>query len=221
MHITEFNTSYNPFCPIHDTLFNAVKIAGLLSRLGDVAASYSYWTFGDVFEEKGVPPTPFHGGFGLMANGMIPKPTLWTFHFFNNLSGECVHRDGHLVLMKRPDGGYEGVAWNAAEDGEDEVAINLTLPGEGQYAVLERIVDERHGNPLPLWLAMGQPASLSREQRDFLREAARPEHRAGTIRAEKGKIALMVKLGRYQVTHLRLLPVEAAGDYGYDPEMYL
>ena len=23
MHITEFNTSYNPFCPIHDTNLNA------------------------------------------------------------------------------------------------------------------------------------------------------------------------------------------------------
>ncbi len=49
MHITEFNTSYNPFCPIHDTVYNAALCAGLLARLGDVADSYSYWTFGDVF----------------------------------------------------------------------------------------------------------------------------------------------------------------------------
>lgn len=67
MHITEFNTSYHPFCPIHDTNLNAAYIAALLARLGDVAASYSYWTFGDVFEEQGVPNTPFHGGFGMMA----------------------------------------------------------------------------------------------------------------------------------------------------------
>ena len=39
----------------------------------------SYWTFGDVFEEMGVPFTPFHGGFGLVANGCITKPTFWTF----------------------------------------------------------------------------------------------------------------------------------------------
>ena len=106
MHITEFNTSYNPFCPIHDTNLNAAYIAGLLARMGDMCASYSYWTFGDVFEEGGVPSRPFHGGFGMIANGLIAKPTLWTFTFFNNLKGECVYRDAHVVLMKKPDGSY-------------------------------------------------------------------------------------------------------------------
>lgn len=42
MYITEFNTSYNPFCPIHDTNENAAICAALLSRLGDVADGYSY-----------------------------------------------------------------------------------------------------------------------------------------------------------------------------------
>ncbi|MBQ9300978.1 MAG: xylan 1,4-beta-xylosidase, partial [Clostridia bacterium] len=36
LYITEFNTSYNPFCPIHDTNYNAALCAGLLARLGDV-----------------------------------------------------------------------------------------------------------------------------------------------------------------------------------------
>ena len=50
IHITEFNTSYVPNCPIHDTTQNAAYIAHQLSRLGDDNESYSYWTFGDVFE---------------------------------------------------------------------------------------------------------------------------------------------------------------------------
>ena len=50
IHITEFNTSYVPNCPIHDTNQNAAYIAHQLSRLGDDNESYSYWTFGDVFE---------------------------------------------------------------------------------------------------------------------------------------------------------------------------
>ena len=116
MHITEFNTSYHPFCPIHDTNLNAAYIAALLARLGDVAASYSYWTFGDVFEEQGVPNTPFHGGFGMMAGGLIPNPTLWAFSFFANLCGEPVYRDERLVLLRRSDGSYEGVAWNLCRE---------------------------------------------------------------------------------------------------------
>ena len=69
LHITEFNTSYRPDSPLHDTNQNAAYVAWLLSQMGNENTSYSYWTFGDVFEELGVPFTPFHGGFGLMANG--------------------------------------------------------------------------------------------------------------------------------------------------------
>ena len=58
IHITEFNSSYTPQGVIHDTNLNAALIAQQLSRLGDVNESYSYWTFGDVFEEMGVPFTP-------------------------------------------------------------------------------------------------------------------------------------------------------------------
>lgn len=115
IHITEFNTSYIPNAPIHDTNENAAFLAHQLSRLGDVNESYSYWTFGDIFEEQGVPYTPFHGGFGLVANGCIPKPTFWTFAFYKELQkagGKCVHRDENSVVMEKPDGSFHGVLWN-------------------------------------------------------------------------------------------------------------
>lgn len=85
IHVTEYNTAYIPNAPIHDTNQNAAFLAQQLSRLGEDNESYSYWTFGDVFEEQGIPFTPFHGGFGLVANGCIPKPTFWTFAFFKKL----------------------------------------------------------------------------------------------------------------------------------------
>ena len=219
MHITEFNTSYNPFCPIHDTPLNAATVAALLARLGDIADSYSYWTFGDVFEELGVPPTPFHGGFGLVANGLIPKPTLWTFHFFNNLRGECVWRDEHAVIMRRLDGSYEGVAWNLCEGGEEggPLEIELRLPMQGPLALLTRTVDDAHGNPLQAWLAMGQPASLDREQLEFLRGAARPLYRAEALEEPAVRLALQ----KNAVTHFRVTPSAGQNDFGYDPGMYL
>ena len=96
IHITEFNTSYIPNCPLHDTNQNAAYIAGQLSRLGDVNRSYSYWTFGDIFEEQGVPFVPFHGGFGLVANGCIPKPTFFAFQFY-----KCLMNFRQLIVKKQ------------------------------------------------------------------------------------------------------------------------
>ena len=215
MHITEFNTSYNPFCPIHDTNLNAAYIAGLLGCLGDVAASYSYWTFGDVFEELGVPSRPFHGGFGMIANGMIPKPTMWTFAFFNNLRGECVYRDATVILMRRKDGSFEGVAWNLCREGREDLDIQLTLPQEGQYTLLTRMVDEECCNPLKMWHEMGEPASLTKEQLAILREAAQP---LSTSKLTGHQVGLVLKPNA--VAHFTLSLYRPVPEAGYDYEWY-
>lgn len=211
MYVTEFNTSYNPRCPIHDTNYNAALCAGLLAGLGDVADGYSYWTFGDVFEESGIPTRPFHGGFGMMADGLIPKPTLWVFSFFSGLRGEAVYRDENAVIVRRPDGGYEAVLWNLDEDME----VSLSLPMENAAALVER-VDEKTCNPLQAWHRMGEPAHLSAEQSAFLRAAAQPGVEALT--AQDGRV--IVSLPRNAVVRLRMLSASGAPDDGYDYSYY-
>lgn len=184
IHITEFNTSYIPNAPIHDTNQNAAYIAKQLSRLGDDNESYSYWTFGDVFEEQGVPFTPFHGGFGLVADGCIPKPTFWSFVFFKNLKrgeGQCVCKNDNCVIMKMADGSYRGVVWNATRKraGKD-LKLELSLevsgnPAGGEYCILTRRVDEESCNPLKVWHDIGEPANPTGEQTELLRAAAQPK----------------------------------------------
>ena len=220
MHITEFNTSYNPFCPIHDTNLNAAYIAGLLACLGDVAASYSYWTFGDVFEEQGVPCTPFHGGFGMMANQMIPKPTLYTFAFFNNLKGKCVWRDDHTVVMQRTDGSFEGVAWNLCREERDSLTAAIRLPGEGRFTLLTRTVDEACCNPLKVWHEMGEPASLTNDQLAFLRECAKPACASAVVEAADGEAAFGLTMGENAVVHFTLTPSVLRPETGYEYEWY-
>ncbi len=221
MYITEFNTSYAPFCPIHDTNRNAVICAALLSRLGDVADGYSYWTFGDVFEEQGIPNRPFHGGFGMMANGLIPKPTLWTFAFFANLQGTCVLRNEQAVIVRREDGGYEAVLWNlCAEDRAEKLALSLTLPLKGDCAALIDLVDEDTCNPLRCWHLMGEPADLTEEQLAFLRAAGQPARKV-LIPAQCGDGAkIELTLAPNALIRLRILPVEKCTDPGYEYSWY-
>lgn len=217
MHITEFNTSYNPLCPIHDTNLNAAYIAGLLACLGDVAASYSYWTFGDVFEESGVPPRPFHGGFGMIAGGLIPKPTMWTFAFFSRLKGMPVYRDEHTVIVKNDGGSYEGVCWNLCDGEGAALPVQITLPEPCAYTLMTSVVDEACCNPLKVWHEMGEPASLSVQELTFLRAAAQPLCTSRVI--AQGESA-MLELGCNAVVHFTLRPYRAAQEYGYDYEWY-
>lgn len=216
MHVTEFNTSYHPFCPIHDTNYNAALIAGLLSRMGDVCASYSYWTFGDVFEEQGVPSRPFHGGFGMIANQLIAKPTMWAFHFFANLKGECAYRDDRCLLMKQADGSYEGVAWNICKEDREAVQLVLNLPINGKCVLTTETVDEECCNPLKAWHEMGEPASLTDSQLRFLRQAGQPL--CATKQADDGKVSLT--LGENAVVRFTVKKVQSVMEFGYDYSWY-
>lgn len=222
MHITEFNTSYNSRCPIHDTVYNAVLMAEFLSKMGDVADSYSYWTFGDVFEEEGVPFTPFHGGFGLMADGLIPKPTLWTFAWFSGLKGQCVYRDDHALVMQRPDGSYEGVVWNADWEHPAPLPLRLTLPAEegADYAVVMERVADGVGDPLKLWHDLGEPASLTAEQHRLLQGAARPQVSSRRLAAQHGQVTLDCRLSACEVMHLTVRKAPVNSDDGYDYAWY-
>lgn len=215
IHITEFNTSYIPNCPLHDTNLNAAYLALQLSRLGDGNTSYSYWTFGDVFEEQGVPFSPFYGGFGLVANGCIPKPTFWTFQFYKQLQGICVYRSDEVVIMRREDGSYRGIAWNLYRKEEKQLLLKTTIAQDSDnqtYTLLTKTVDEATCNPLKIWHDLGEPQSLSQEQCKLLREAAKPLIQTTTL-GNKPNFTITVE--NNGVVYFELKPVTRKGDRGY------
>lgn len=217
LHITEFNTSYHPFCPTHDTNYNAALTAAVLGGLGETCASYSYWTFGDVFEEQGVPDRPFHGGFGLVANGLIPKPTLWVFQFFARLRGTPVIKGEDCVVLREEDGAYRGILWNLCQDTREERTVKLALAAaDGEWVLVTRTVDEEGCNPLKMWYDLGEPASPSREELALIREAARPRAASRTLAAREDLIVLELELKENAVLWLDLRKVSREESFGYE-----
>jgi xylan 1,4-beta-xylosidase len=218
MHITEFNTSYNPYNPIHDTNLNAAYIARLLSELGDTCASYSYWTFGDVFEEAGVSFTPFSGCFGLLTNGMIPKPTYWTFVFFKNLFPAAIARNEHFIVTKSDEGDLRGIAWNPVE-GNDEKQQRLSFNVKnGVYFLLIKTVDEICCNPLKAWLNMGSPAYPSKRQMNILTECSNPQIITKQIVVKDGLASLDINLNSNAICYFELQRIEPQTDRGFNTE---
>jgi len=218
IHLTEFNTSYSPLNPIHDTNLNAAYVARLLSELGDVCASYSYWTFGDVFEESGVSFTPFSGCFGLLANGMIPKPTYWTFVFYKDLFPTAAAKNEHFILTRSDGGDLRGIAWNPVEGGGDFPLHLLVDVKDGPYFLQIRTVDEVTCNPLKTWLDMGSPAYPAQEQLELLKECSRPQITTRRLDVTKGSVNIDIALTPNALIFFELQRIEPETDRGFHPE---
>ncbi|WP_374562271.1 glycoside hydrolase family 9 protein [Ideonella sp.] len=87
LYITEWSTSYNPRDRVHDSYVSAPWILTKLRATRGLAQAMSYWTYSDLFEEAGPPPTPFHGGFGLLTREGVRKPAFFAYKYLHALRG--------------------------------------------------------------------------------------------------------------------------------------
>ncbi|MCR4845730.1 MAG: xylan 1,4-beta-xylosidase [Eubacterium sp.] len=217
IHLTEFSTSYTPKGVIHDTNINAAYLARQLSRLGDVNDLYSHWTFGDVFEEQGVPDSLFHGGFGIVAAGNIPKPTFWTFYFYKQLKlfgQDCIYRDDHAVIIKGEQG-YAGILWNIDEDDRREELL-LPVTEDGDYTLLTKTVDEITCNPLKLWHDLGEPAYPTKEETEEIRNGAKPLTASAIVKGENKNAKISIDVRNNGVVYFTFKKRSFTPDRGYD-----
>ncbi len=222
VHITEFNTSYRPDNPVHDTALNAAYLAPVLAGGGDVCDSFSYWTFCDVFEEENIPTALFHGGFGMLAHRQVRKPTFHLYAFMARLGTEVLARGEDHLVTRHPDGRLAVLAWapvrvdgsggvsgsGSADDGAHRVALSLPVTGDGgrAFAVRHR-VNEEAGNAWTAWRELGRPRFPTSRQLDTLHECAAPAVEHSAVAVEAGRALLDVHLARHEVTLVELEPV--------------
>lgn len=208
--ITEFNTSWHPQNPIHDTPYNAAYLARLLSESGDYVESLSYWTFSDVFEETDVGQSLFYGGFGMIARHGILKPTYHLFSFFNRMGEEILHRDSQCLITRRPDGAVALAAWNPVQTqatSDDQRSLAVSVPWDsGRALALRRRVSEEWANPWGLWRRLGRPRNPDRAVIDALKDSAAPRIESAVLEPNAGALEIQLTLTRNEVTLIEFTP---------------
>ncbi|GIJ32614.1 GH39 family glycosyl hydrolase [Micromonospora sediminimaris] len=215
VHITEFNSSYRPDNPIHDTAFHAAYLAPVLAGGGDLVDSFAYWTFSDVFEEVGIPTALFHGGFGLLTHRQIRKPTFHLYAFMNRLGPQILARGADHLVTRDGTGRIAVLAWASVDvtGGEplDGHTVRLSLPVAGSAArtafLLRSSVSEESGNAWRAWSELGRPLSPTARQLDVLRQAAEPGRRHSSLPVVGGRVELDLHLARHEVTLAEVSPV--------------
>ncbi|MFC0527878.1 GH39 family glycosyl hydrolase [Phytohabitans kaempferiae] len=215
VHITEFNSSYRPDNPVHDTAFHAAYLAPVLATGGDLVDSFSYWTFSDMFEEVGVPAALLHGGFGLLTHCQIKKPTYHLYAFMARMGSLVLSRGLDHLVTRDESGRVTVLAWAPVDVSGLDLSpvghtIRLSIPlgaPQGTAFALRSSVSEEAGNAWAAWSEMGRPRSPDRRQLDVLREVAEPVRRHQSLPIAAGRIDLDLVLDRHEVTLVEIDPV--------------
>jgi len=174
---SEYNAAYDNQVDVTDSIYMGPWLATTIAQCDGMTKMMSLWTFSDVFEEQGVVKTPFYGGFGLMAEGNLPKSSYYALQVLHRLGEERIENTNPDVLVTRSDSGMLTIAvWNIVNPGSTGAAktVKLQFKGVGPEAhVSIRRVDANHGNTLGLWEKMGSPRYPTQAQLETLRQESR------------------------------------------------
>ncbi|MBV9302747.1 MAG: glycosyl hydrolase family 39 [Acidobacteriaceae bacterium] len=172
---TEWNVpSFGPL-NARDTIYVGAALASDIGQCDGFVNMMSFWTFDDVFEETGVVQDPFHGGFGLIAAGGIKKPSFNGFALLHKLGHQRIALDSANLLVTREGDNLVLAAWNLVDPPQTGSTVHLKLQFKGvkPNATVElSSLDEKHGNTLTAYEAMGKPRYPTRAQIDELNRAA-------------------------------------------------
>jgi xylan 1,4-beta-xylosidase len=173
---SEFNASYKNEPDVTDAAFMAPWMADTIRQCDGMTQMMSYWTFSDVFEEQGVIKRPFYGGFGILAEGGVPKPAFNAFALLHRLGERRLTVDSDSALVtKRADGSLAIAVWNLFLPEEQGSAKKVTLHFRNLHGATRAqvwTIDANHGSPLPAYKAMGSPPFPTENQFQALRRAA-------------------------------------------------
>jgi xylan 1,4-beta-xylosidase len=228
LHITEWSSSPSSRDAMHDTVFAATYITRAFLRCAELADSISYWTFTDVFEEGGAGTGPFHGGFGLVNEQGIHKPTFHAMEMLGRLGDRVLVSGPHGVITRDSGtGAVSAVFFNYPDDmgtrpiGSAEAyeatrdlagvgpnrrvrhTVEGLVPGAA-YRVEQ--VDLEHGNVAEAWNRMGEPLNLTREQEAALREAADGLRRSDLVVSDAGVLDIDLDLPPWAVASVAPAP---------------
>jgi len=181
LHYTEWSTSYSPRDPVHDSYISAAYILAKLKGTEGFADSLSYWTFTDIFEESGPPPSPFHGGFGLLNFQGLRKPSFYAYQFLNQLGDTELTSSDNDSWVCRNARGMQVLWWNYTPPQTQEsnqklfkrdlpakelgqVRLSLTGLPAASYKVTLRAVGYQVNDVYAEYLKLGSPASLKQTE---------------------------------------------------------
>ncbi len=182
LYFTEWSTSYTPRDPVHDSYISAPYILSKLKASTGFVQGMSYWTYSDLFEESGPPPTAFHGGFGLISRDGIRKPAFFAYKYLHALQGDSILSTDPQSMLAFDGRNFTAVIWDFAQPTQNvsdrpfytqliparsaaPVSLRVThlVPGVAYHLQIHR-TGFHSNDAYSAYLEMGSPTDLTPPQ---------------------------------------------------------
>jgi xylan 1,4-beta-xylosidase len=181
LYFTEWSTSYTPRDLVHDSYISAPYIVSKLKATQGLAQGMSYWTYTDLFEEPGPPPTPFHGGFELLNREGIRKPAYFAYKYLHELQGDEISAKDSQVFAAEKDDNVSALIWDFEQPQQKvsnrpfysrivpaepapAVALSFNSLKQGGYRLKIHRTGFRANDAYSAYIDMGAPKDLTPSQ---------------------------------------------------------
>lgn len=202
--------------PAVDRLDAAALIARVCTALDSACDSFCYWTASDVFEECGMPHSPFSGTYGLKNIQGIPKASYRAFELLKRLRGERLGVAGlenpegrRGAVATRENGVIRMLLWNHEPDPAKardvwQETVQLPWSASPEARVIETVLRAGAGSPYETWKEMGSPHNLTSAELRLLQSHSQPAMRLLDGAANAGTLSLPVALAAGEVLMLEI-----------------
>lgn len=201
-----------------DNLYAASFIARNCVELDNAAKSLAYWVVSDIFDEGGIPHSPFSSTYGLITIHGLPKASFNAFKILRKLTGDImtVTPKGTLPLgagcfVVKEQSITKVLLWNqnfpeVKEQKSWSGIVQIPCGADTAINVIQTIIGIGHGSPWETWQIMGRPQNLTPTQLDLLRAHSEPAYLFQTLKTKIKTATLNFNLKPGEVQYFELAP---------------
>jgi xylan 1,4-beta-xylosidase len=198
VYFTEWSTSYNPRDPVHDAYLSAPYILEKLKKVQGAVQAMSYWTYTDLFEEAGPPPSSFQGGFGLLNREGIRKSAFFAYRYLDELGPDELRDSDPESWLTRDGRSFSGLIWNYTPPHQTvgdrtyfrelhpakalppiRLVVSSLAPGEYRLSVFR--TGYRANDAYSQYIEWGLPTNLAAKQIAYLQRLTRDAPETSTL----------------------------------------
>lgn len=204
LFVTEWSASYSSRDCVHDSYFSAPFILHAVKACEGNAEMMSYWVYTDIFEETGIGPTPFHGGFGLINLQSLPKPSYYAYTMLSALGDDELECNDAETYVCRDGDEVQVLFWNSVMPTQnkelpnnvyftridppaklEDARVSLSgLEAGREYEVCVETVGYKSGDVYTLYAERGFTDTPTREEIAALAEDSRPVSVSFSVKAD-------------------------------------